>query len=114
MKNFLVNFFKNKFNTILFIVQVVACLFFALGNVWGICFLFAVMSEGVFFFVMGVRSIVSNREIMRKESMLTSLPIAEDEIESLQKSNKRKVKSNQLQGVLYILMGLLLVFIGFF
>lgn len=114
MRKFILEFFKNKFNTTLFIMQTVACLFFVLGYAWGGFLLFAIISEGVFFVTLGIRSIISNREIVRKESIIAGLPIGQDEIESMQKSNRRKMKNNKFTGVLYILMGILLVFIGFF
>lgn len=114
MRKFISTFFKSKFNIVLFIVQVVACLFFILGSAWVGFVFFAIISEGVFFIILGIKTIVSNRQISQKESILAKLPIGQDEIDSMQKSNKRKMKSNKFTGFLYIVMGIILVFIGFF
>jgi len=107
-------FFKNKYNLIMLIVQCVAILFFCLGNAWSICFIFAIFCEGAFFEVLGIAMLHNNKLITKKESMLHSLPMQKADIEDMEKRNKQKIKLNKFQAVLYIIMGVLLIFLCFF
>ena len=108
------DFFKSKINIVLVAVQVTAILLFLLGNFWSICFVLAVMSEGVFLIVLGVKTFNGNKQLKKKEEMLMGLPMDKLELENMKKRNSRIIKSNKLQGVLYIVMGLIFLFIGVF
>ena len=114
MREKIIEFFSNKFNLILTIVQVIALVLFGFGNVWAICFVLAISSEGVFFVVLGIKTFANNKQIKSRESMMGALPIKKAELEHMQKQNNRTIKLNKLQAVLYIIMGIILVFIGFF
>ena len=107
-------FFKNKFNLTLFILQCVAVLFFCLINVWSICFVFAIFCEGAFFIVLGIAILNKNKQISKKESLLHNLPMQKNDIEDMEKRNKQKIKLNKFQAVLYIIMGILLIFLCVF
>lgn len=114
MRDFLKRFFSNKLNIVLTILQVVVVVFFLFGNVWNTCLLIAIVIEGVFFVTLGIKSLFSNKFIRSQESLFEKLPMQKAEIESLEKSNNRKIKSNKLQAVLYMIMGIVLVFLVIF
>ena len=80
-------FLKNKFNLTLLIVQACAILMFAFGSVWAICTIIGLIVEGVFFVLWGIKMIVGNKEIRKKEELLNSLPIGHTESEKMQKRN---------------------------
>ena len=105
---------SNKFNITLIIIQIIAIVLFVLGNAWSICFLIGISVEGVFFIVLGIKYFFDNKEISRREDLLESLPMQKADIEVMEKNNNRKIKSNKFQAILYILMGIILVFIILF
>ena len=114
MKKIIEKFLKNKFNVVLLIVQVIAILFLILGSMWDFAYILAVILEGVFFVLLGIKMFINNSKIRYKESLMQNLPIQKQEMESIQKSNVRKIKSNKFQAILYILMGILLIFFPLF
>ena len=114
MRDFFSKFFRNKFNIALLIVQCIALAFFLLGNFWGVAFIFAVLSESVFFILLGIRLFKQNKEILSNQDIMLGLPIAKSEMESLEKSNKKNIRANKLQAILCIFMGIVLFFIVIF
>ena len=107
------NFFKNKFNLILTIIQALALILFAFGSVWGVCTIIGLIIEGVFLIVWGIKMFVGNKSIKSKEELLSALPIDQSESEKMQKRNKITIKGNRFQGVMLILLGILIIFVVF-
>ena len=107
------NFFKNKFNLILTIIQALALILFAFGSVWGVCTIIGLVIEGVFLIVWGIKMFVGNKSIKSKEELLSALPIDQSESEKMQKRNKITIKGNRFQGVMLILLGILIIFVVF-
>ena len=109
MKDFLNNILKNKMYLTLTILQVLAIGFILFGYFWSIFFLIGIIFEGVFFIVLGVMYLIKNSKEKEKQAVLENLPFEKNEIEGLQKKTKRTMKYNKLTGVIYILLGLVLV-----
>ena len=107
------NFFKNKFNLILTIIQALALILFAFGSVWGVCTIIGLVIEGVFLIIWGIKMFVGNKSIKSKEELLSALPIDQSESEKMQKRNKITIKGNRFQGVMLILLGILIIFVVF-
>ena len=114
MKNTLIKFFSNKFNLILTIVQSAAVLCFLLNNALTFLLILGIVLEGVFFIVLGVRMFFDNKKIRQKEDLMRSLPMQREDEASMQKNNTRQIKANIWQAVLYIVMGIILIFLVLF
>lgn len=114
MKKLLKEFFGNKFNIVLTVIQVLALIMLVLGKVSGFCYLLAIAMEGVFFIVWGIRIFCQNKEIVKKQNIIDSLPISQNELDTMHKSNTRHIKANKLQAVLFIMMGIVLIFMLIF
>jgi len=114
MKNKIINFFKNKFNLILTICQVVALMLLGFGSIWQICFILSIVAEGIFFVVLGIKMLVGNKDILKDQEMYESLPLEQTEIERMEKRNVKTIKYNKFQAIMYIILGIILVFIVLF
>lgn len=110
MKKLLKEFFGNKFNIVLTAIQVLALIMLVLGKVSGFCYLLAIAMEGVFFIVWGIKNFCQNKEILKKQNLIETLPLTQNDMDTMHKSNTRHIKANKLQGVLFIMLGIVLIF----
>ena len=110
MKKFLKEFFSNKFYIVLTIIQSLAIIMLALGMVSGIFYALAIALEGVFFVVWGIRIFYQNKEIVKKQNLIDALPMSQSDIDTMHKSNTRHIKANKLQAILFIMLGIVLIF----
>lgn len=91
-----------------------AVLCFLLSNILAFLLIIGIVLEGIFFVVLGIKKFFDNRLIKKQENIISALPMQKGDIESMQKSNTRQIKANVWQAVLYIIMGIILIFIVLF
>ena len=114
MKKYISEFLKNKYNMALLIVQIIALILFGFGNVWSFCFILAIIAEGIFFIVLGIKSLFDNKKMKHNQEVLSNLPMEESDLSKLNKRNNIKIKANKFQSTIFIFLGLLLIFIALF
>lgn len=114
MKKAIKKFFKNKLNIALFVFQAVAILFLCLLNVWKYSIVIMLVSEGVFFILFGIRNFCKNKILDSNLEMAEKIGIEEIDLEKEAKKNKIQKKMNVSYGILYFMMGLILIGIAIF
>ena len=100
------NFFKNKFNMAILIVQCVAIICYLLGFLWGGMSLLFFACEGVFFVVWGIKCIFLARD--NKTYLNDELDVKQ--LNKINKKEKWENKNNILIGIGLILLGGMLIF----
>jgi hypothetical protein len=110
MKDKIINFFKNKFNIVLIIIQIVALVCYFLGNV---SFVFSIMFfllEGGFFITLGIRILIGVKNSRYSDELLTQLPYSQEEIQMKRKMNQNTNKNNKFVAFSFIVLGCILIF----
>lgn len=110
MMEYLKKFLSRKFNIVLTITLLLALLFLAFCNVWSLAIIFSIVLLGVYLILLGVNNFLKNKEIVKSQEILEKLPFSESQIENSKKQDRKKIKSNKFQGILYILFGIILIF----
>ena len=108
------NFLKSKLNIALVAIQGVALLFMCLSGLIGWMIILALVMEGSFFIVYGVRFFYLNKDLDKQNELYELMPIGEDERKSLASGKKRNKRLNKIKGILYIVFGVVLTFIFLF
>lgn len=112
MKKSIQEFFKSKLNITLLASQVIALFFLCFANKGRWAFVLTLVFEAVFFVVLGIKTIVKNKEIDKNTELQSKLAIENINMERLEKRNKLIKKSNVFQAILYFFMGLALLFVA--
>ncbi len=109
MKQQIIDFFKNKFNLTLIIIQVVAVISYCLAHMMFFLVLFF-MLESSFFIVWGAKVIHDNRKALSKLDLYEQLPYTDAEKATFKKSYERNSKNNKFMAVMLIVIGIVLLF----
>lgn len=112
MKKFFQEFFGSKLNIFLLASQVIALFFLCFANKGRWAFVLTLVFEAIFFVVLGIKTIVKNKEIDKNTELQSKLTIENINMERLEKRNKLIKKSNVFQAILYFFMGLALLFVA--
>lgn len=107
-------FFKSKFNIVLFSTQVLALLALCFSSLNGIFLIISIVMEGVFFVVYGVNCFLANKKMERDNDLYELLPISEEEKKTMSVREKKSKKGNILKGIMFIVFGIMLVFLVVF
>jgi len=110
MMEYLKKFLSRKFNIVLAINLILALVFLAFCNIWSDAIIISMVLLGVYLIMLGVNNFLRNKEIIKNQEILEKLPFSETQIENSKKQDRKKIKSNKFQGVLYILFGIVLIF----
>lgn len=108
------NFFKSKLNIALVVIQGVALLFMCFSALVSWAIIPALILEGVFFIVYGVRFFYLNKDLDKQSELYALMPIGDDERKTLASAKKRNKRFNKIKGIIYIIFGVVLAFIFLF
>ncbi len=112
MKQKIMDFFKNKFNTALIAIQVLAIISYFLGG-YSLFFLILFFSlESAFLIVWGVKLIFVNKDAKYRLEIYNQLPYTDAQKEVIRKNSEKDSKNNKLMSVMLILLGVVLFFSG--
>ncbi len=114
MNEYIKKFFKSKLNITMFILQIIAIIFICFAQFWNFAFIILLLSEGLFFIVLGIKFIYQNKVIDKNLEMFNKLPYEDKDPIKTDKKLKWSKKSNILQAILYFMMGLCLIVIAIF
>lgn len=109
MKDKISNFFKNKFNITLVILQVVAIFSYFLGSLWWFCSIAFFVLESAFFIVWGVKILVEIKPQRYSNEILEQLPYNEQEKERIRRQSMNTTKNNKLMGWMLIALGVVVI-----
>lgn len=108
--NKLIDYFKDKLNLTLLIVQTLAILCYFLGFLWGVLSIVFFVLEGVFFVVWGIKWLLVAKKIQRQENVYKDFIVDDKKKEKISKTEQMRNKNNTLVGVGLIVMGVVLIF----
>lgn len=107
-------FFKSKLNITMLILQVIALAFLCFCSLHAVFMILAILFEGAFFIVLGVSFFMANKKLDKDIELRSMLPISEEEKNALAEKRKKSVKGNKLKGVMYMVFGVILIFLIIF
>jgi len=107
-------FFKSKLNIALVVIQGIALLFMCLSALWSWAIILALILEGAFFVVYGIRFFYLNKSLDKENELYELMPIGDDDKKYLASAKKRNKRFNKIKGILYIIFGIVIAFIFLF
>lgn len=110
MRDKLLNFFKDKFNITLMVIQLLAIICYFLSGLTIVLVVVFILLEGAFFVLWGIRIIRSTKDDLLKLDMCYQIPYTEEERKVIIKNTESKIKNNRFIGVILILIGIVLIF----
>lgn len=110
MKDKIINFFKNKFNITLIILQVIAFVSYFLGGISQFFVVMFFVLEGAFFIVWGIKFLVGIGDSKYSQEIYSQLPFSEDERQRIRKHGMMTNKNNKFIGAFMIVLGVILIF----
>ena len=111
MKHKIIEFFKDKFNIALIVIQVFAIMCYLLGAHMFFMVLFFVL-ESAFLIVWGVKFLVDNSNSKYKMEIYDQLPYTAAQKELIVKEKEKNAKNNKMMAVMLILLGIVMLFSG--
>ncbi len=108
----IIEFFKNKFNISLIVLQVLAVISYFLSSRFLLFLILFFVLEGAFFIVWGVKYIIVNKDTKYKLEIYNQLPYTDEQRETIRKNSENNSKNNKLMAVMLILLGIVLFFSG--
>ena len=109
MKNQIINFFKNKLNTTLVLMQVVALIVFLINSLSVVFVVLFFLLEGAFFIVWGAKIFYEMSHGMNQKETIMQLPYTDEERRRLMMQTERSNKNNKSVAIMFILLGSILV-----
>ena len=109
MKNKLINFFKNKFNTSLVLIQIAALIVFLMNSLSAVFVVLFFMLEGSFFIVWGIKILYETSHGGNKQETIMQLPYTDEERRRLMMQVEKTNKNNRSVAIMFILLGSILV-----
>jgi hypothetical protein len=109
MKNQIINFFKNKLNTTLVLMQVVALIVFLMNSLSVVFVVLFFLLEGAFFIVWGAKIFYEMSHSMNQKETIMQLPYTDEERRRLMIQTERANKNNKYVAIMFILLGSILV-----
>ena len=108
------DFFKSKLNVAMFVLQCVALFLLCLCNIHIIFLILAFMCEGSFFIILGASCFVANKKMNKDVEIRNMLPLSDEEKNIMAEQQKKRAKGNKLKGILYVIFGVILIFLFIF
>ena len=112
MKQKVIEFFKNKLNMALIILQTLALISFSLCELFVFFLVMFFVFESAFLIVWGVKFIVANKDARYKLEIYDQLPYTSEQREVIRKNSENNSKNNKMMAVMLILFGIVLFFSG--
>ena len=110
MKEYIRKFCKDKFNIVLLIIQILALFFLALASISYVFTILFFVMESVFFIVLGIKFLVGTKKLKNNQELYNQLPYNETQRELLKKNDENEIKNNKFRGVMFIILGIILLF----
>lgn len=110
MKEYLISFFKDKFNIILSLIQVMALILLAFFHISLVCTILFFVLESAFFVCWGIKIMIHAKRIKNNEEFYSQLPYTEMQVELLKKSAESEIKNSKFRGLMFIFLGVILLF----
>ena len=108
MKELWKKFISNKLNIALCVIQFVALLFLALVKAWMGFMYFFVISEGTFFLIWGIKTLIESKKILKMLEQYSDLPLTSDQKLYYTKSGMSNYKNARFRGVMMIIIGVVI------
>ena len=110
MKEQIKNFFKDGYNIALVVLQAIALIFVCTSSLSPYFVVFALVFEGAFFIVWGVKVLHGNKLYLKSLDNLTQLPYSKAELDLIKRRAEYQVKGNKTKGVLFVIAGIVIFF----
>ncbi len=110
MKEKIKEFFSDTWNIVLTVFQCIGILAFLLLEISRIFTIIFLLCEGVFFILLSIKILQRKKKILEQQAIYDQLPYSHEQLESMHRANERAIKSNRLMSVMYMALGIVLVF----
>lgn len=111
MKDTIKKFLSNKLNLACVIMECIAIILLIIGACGvPVCVILFLIVEGVTLIIWGIRTIKQNGQIVFNKQYYDELPYSTEQKMAMEKMDNRAMKNNKLNGWIYIVMGVVLIF----
>lgn len=111
MKDIIKKFLSNKLNLACVIMECIAIIFLFIGACGvPLCVILFLIVEGATLIMWGIRTIKQNSQIVFNKQYYDELPYSTEQKMAMEKMDARAMKNNKLNGWIYIVMGVVLIF----
>lgn len=111
MKDAIKKFLSNKLNLACVIMECIAIVLILIGACGvPLCVILFLLVEGVTLIMWGIRTIRQNGQIVFNKQYYDELPYSTEQKMAMEKMDARAIKNNKLNGWVYIIMGVVLIF----
>lgn len=104
-------FLSNKLNLACVIMECIAIILLIIGACGvPLCVMLFLLVQGVTILMWGIRTIRQNGQIVFNKQYYDELPYSTEQKLAMEKMDSRAMKNNKVNGWIYIIMGVVLIF----